>query len=290
MPILFGMLSVVWLFSAPFIAQRYCPCDQKTAAASSAQLGGAATGDALFIADQKNNFKVSASENLIFPTGICAFFMPLPEAVDEAFYSLANHLKAHPGRILVVEGAYHSSEENSCKNDPNLGLARSKVMVDHLVALGISQKQMRLVAKEKPLRIQDGQVYGGMSFRIIGGTSPEIEARLRKNKMVFQFEKNEMNLELDAWQQNYFEDMKQYLSQNPKAKVLVGGHTDDKGKPAWNKRLSRKRAQFVAEFMNENGISSRNLLVTGHGPDQPISPNDSEENRQKNRRVEVTIQ
>jgi len=288
---LFGLLSVLWIFLAPHLSNRFCPCEKSSgaAAATAFVVGNENSDNVLLISDSEYGFQASASEGLIFPVGICAFLMPLPEGVEQAFQALFTHLKTNPDRILVIRGCYFPKENNSCTNDPDLGLARAKVMRNHLEAMGIDAKQIRMDSKSRNLKIVDGAVLNGLSFSFMNADGASVEKRLRKEKVILYFEKNEMDIQLDAQQQNYLSDLKLYLAQNPKAKVLVSGHTDDKGKDAWNRRLSRKRAQVVADFMKKNGISSRNIIIRAYGPDYPIAPNDTESNREKNRRVEVTI-
>ena len=73
----------------------------------------------------------------------------------------------------------------------------------------------------------------------------------------------------------------------PDAVIMVAGHTDSKGSDAYNQKLSKKRANSVAEyFIASHEISSDRLIIKGFGEKQPIVGNDSEENRFKNRRVE----
>lgn len=69
--------------------------------------------------------------------------------------------------------------------------------------------------------------------------------------------------------------------------VIIVGHTDSEGSESYNQNLSETRAQAVADYLNtRQGISKTRLLVRGLGESRPIAPNDSEEGRSKNRRVE----
>jgi OOP family OmpA-OmpF porin len=69
--------------------------------------------------------------------------------------------------------------------------------------------------------------------------------------------------------------------------VIIVGHTDSGGSESYNQNLSETRAQAVADYLNtRHGISKTSLLVGGLGESRPIAPNDSEEGRSKNRRVE----
>jgi outer membrane protein OmpA-like peptidoglycan-associated protein len=69
----------------------------------------------------------------------------------------------------------------------------------------------------------------------------------------------------------------------------IDGYTDSKGSVAFNKKLSKARAQAVANMLIANGIDKSRIVVRGFGKDNPICDNKTEEGRQCNRRVEVVI-
>jgi OOP family OmpA-OmpF porin len=71
--------------------------------------------------------------------------------------------------------------------------------------------------------------------------------------------------------------------------VLVEGHTDNIGKPAYNKTLSDKRAASVVKWLMQHGIDKARLRSAGLGMTRPIASNDDDVGRQKNRRVEFHI-
>jgi outer membrane protein OmpA-like peptidoglycan-associated protein len=80
-----------------------------------------------------------------------------------------------------------------------------------------------------------------------------------------------------------------FLNGNPSVRVEIGGHTDNSGSDEYNRQLSEKRALSVYSYLNKYGIDKKRLLLKGYGPDQPIASNDSEEGRQRNRRIEFRI-
>ncbi|MEO0528631.1 MAG: OmpA family protein, partial [Bacteroidota bacterium] len=75
-----------------------------------------------------------------------------------------------------------------------------------------------------------------------------------------------------------------------KGKVMVEGHTDDVGNAVDNQKLSLERARSVSQTLKEY-LSGKKFQFgeKGYGENQPIVKNDSEENRQKNRRVEIVV-
>jgi outer membrane protein OmpA-like peptidoglycan-associated protein len=76
------------------------------------------------------------------------------------------------------------------------------------------------------------------------------------------------------------------LQQNPNMRIEVQGHTDNKGAPAYNLKLSDRRAASVRKYLVGKGTSSDRLVSHGYGLTRPLVPNDSEQNRALNRRVQ----
>lgn len=72
-------------------------------------------------------------------------------------------------------------------------------------------------------------------------------------------------------------------------RILLEGHTDDTGAEAFNMELSKKRAEAVGAYMEANGVQRTRITEKWYGEEQPKFPNDSEANREKNRRVEIGI-
>jgi len=78
------------------------------------------------------------------------------------------------------------------------------------------------------------------------------------------------------------------LSTDPQLNIRVVGHTDNQGKPEYNLDLSRRRAAtIVRELTSKYSIAANRLDSFGCGLYAPVAPNDSEEGRAKNRRVEL---
>jgi OOP family OmpA-OmpF porin len=77
---------------------------------------------------------------------------------------------------------------------------------------------------------------------------------------------------------------------NPDLHVEFQGHTDNTGNDAYNQQLSEQRANNVKNILIKQGVSKKQLSTQGFGKTRPLSPNDSDDNRAKNRRVESVIQ
>ncbi|MEN2997922.1 MAG: OmpA family protein [Brevinematia bacterium] len=72
-------------------------------------------------------------------------------------------------------------------------------------------------------------------------------------------------------------------------KIRVEGHTDNIGSYEYNLKLSRARAESVRSELIKSGISADRITAEGYSFDRPIAPNDTEEGRARNRRVEFVL-
>ena len=79
------------------------------------------------------------------------------------------------------------------------------------------------------------------------------------------------------------------LNKVTSVKLNVGGHTDSTGNAAANKALSQRRAQAVVDYLKSKGVDASKLVAEGHGSDQPVAENTTEEGRFKNRRIEFSV-
>ncbi|MDB5241807.1 MAG: flagellar motor protein MotB [Spirosoma sp.] len=80
-----------------------------------------------------------------------------------------------------------------------------------------------------------------------------------------------------------------FMKANPSVRIEIAGHTDDRGDPAANLLLSQKRAQAVVAYLTHAGIEPGRMQAIGYGKVRPAVPNTSDENRQRNRRIEWRV-
>ena len=77
----------------------------------------------------------------------------------------------------------------------------------------------------------------------------------------------------------------------PKGRTRIEGHTDSKGDDAYNQKLSERRAESVKRWLVEKeGLDGSRMTTKGWGEAKPVVPNDTDANRQKNRRVQAIVE
>lgn len=76
---------------------------------------------------------------------------------------------------------------------------------------------------------------------------------------------------------------------NPGLHIEIAGHTDNVGDRRLNQALSENRAKVITNYLINRGVMQNRLKPNGYGDSRPVSPNDSEDNKKKNRRVEFVV-
>lgn len=79
------------------------------------------------------------------------------------------------------------------------------------------------------------------------------------------------------------------LQKNKTMRIEVRGHSDNVGNEDDNQKLSEARAKAIVDYLVSKNVDKNRLSYKGLGSKQPIAPNDNEEGRKKNRRVEFVV-
>jgi outer membrane protein OmpA-like peptidoglycan-associated protein len=79
------------------------------------------------------------------------------------------------------------------------------------------------------------------------------------------------------------------LAKYPNTDLMIVGHTDAQGPDSYNMTLSERRAAAASNYLATQGVTRARLRSAGRGESEPVASNDTESDRQKNRRVEVAI-
>jgi len=112
----------------------------------------------------------------------------------------------------------------------------------------------------------------------VGGT-------YKLNNILFETNSSSLN----KASENIIADFATFLKENPKVKVAIHGHTDSEGDANQNMKLSNDRANAVYSYLIQIGIDASRLSYKGFGQTKPITGNDSEEGKARNRRTEFVV-
>lgn len=116
---------------------------------------------------------------------------------------------------------------------------------------------------------------------------PAPEVIVIKREALFDFDRAEIK---PAARQSLSEAAANLKSQPAIEEIVISGHTDAVGPDAYNQELSKKRAESVKQFLVNEGIVSKRIVIQALGEERPIASNDTDTGRAQNRRVEITVQ
>lgn len=156
---------------------------------------------------------------------------------------------------------------------------------EYIFSVPLGKKYLIEYTKEKypPVRIEFDFTETEMYGEIIQNVS------MNKSIVVENINFASGSAELQPESFSELDKVIEFLLEQPTVMVEVQAHTDDVGSPASNLTLSEKRAESVVKYIVSKGVEKERVIAKGYGLTQPLVPNDSPENRAKNRRVEMKV-
>ena|SRR5438132_10578880 len=149
-----------------------------------------------------------------------------------------------------------------------------------------------------------GGVAGAAAGAIVGAMMDRQERELRQiqgvnvtrtapgelnvsvqNEVLFDFNSSALR----SSSRTSLQQMAEVFQKYPDTTLSVQGHTDSIGSAAYNKRLSERRADSVAGYLQDLGVRSSRIQTIGYGKSQPRATNSTAAGRQLNRRVEIHV-
>lgn len=82
----------------------------------------------------------------------------------------------------------------------------------------------------------------------------------------------------------------EYLRSHPSARILLAGHTDERGSREYNIALGERRAKTIADILYGDGVMRNQVRVVSYGKERPATYGHDDESRKQNRRVELTYE
>ena len=104
---------------------------------------------------------------------------------------------------------------------------------------------------------------------------------------IVYFDTDKVDLKADAKPE--LDKIHDFLKKNPTYSVKIAGHTDNTGTPERNLGISENRAKAVVGYLAAKGITTKRSFAKGYGQAEPLNGNASEEEKKKNRRVEISF-
>lgn len=109
------------------------------------------------------------------------------------------------------------------------------------------------------------------------------------NNVKVEFKLGEAVIQMNDEIQTYINDLTNYIKNTPGRRILIWGHTCNLGKESKNIELGMQRAEAMRKLLISAGCPINRVMARSKGSSEPLVPNTSEANRQKNRRIEIVI-
>ncbi len=189
---------------------------------------------------------------------------------------------------IIYEKLPDGKETGISQTNPETGEYEIRLPTGHLYGLRSEAEGKISGSQNIDLRgMTAEQVIDAQDFNLdpieVSTIAPDITIVL--NNIFFDFDKSllkaESGPELDR--------MVELLKEKPTMEIEIAGHTDNIGTDKYNMALSERRSKTVVAYLIRQGISRKRLKAKYFGETRPLETNDTEEGREKNRRVEFKI-
>ena len=180
------------------------------------------------------------------------------------------------GQWAVAVEARHSYEWNIWGSKGQVVHHENLTFIAGLNHRAVLIKQTQRIAKPVPTETPPVQTIAA---------EPVAAVTISSSEPLLYFERS--TYELSPVTRQRLEQWAAWWQQNPTKKIKIEGHSDNIGDARLNQLLSENRAKVVATYLFNHGVPDNCLYYEGFGSTKPAFPNDNEENRKKNRRVEI---
>ena len=208
--------------------------------------------------------------------------------------SVAGIMKKDTFYNLSIKGLFRENEEGIWSGIyEDLGTARAAGVRALLISMGIPEKHISLesdlFAGEKMSEPLEFALYN------TGDAIPEEFSKVQFSftNMTYSDANFELNSDVFAPGEAfkfYADSVVTYFELNPDRSLTIIGHCDNSGTEKYNYDLGLRRAKNTRIYFEKLGLNPEVIKTDSKGETEPIAPNDTDENRQKNRRVNFIIE
>ncbi len=206
-----------------------------------------------------------------------------PEDVKQAeFYLIDEQKKPMTNVEVVMEAQKTGKKVGSYRPDPNTGKVTIPVPNDQVYTIHVEKEGY--ISKSQPIPVQKP----GQPLTIKPDLRPTSVKRMTETgqtltlNLLFDYDQAVLHTES-------LPELRRVAEQAKKdnLRMNVNGYTDNAGNPAYNLELSKRRAEAAKQALVNFGIPADRITASGFGEEKPVAPNDTEDNRAQNRRVEL---
>lgn len=135
-----------------------------------------------------------------------------------------------------------------------------------------------------PMGVPGNAAYGNGGSLVNNSAQVQAAAQNIQGIVYFDFDSSEITDQAAA----VLEGQIEFLAQNPDARVLIAGHTDERGSREYNHALGERRAQAVRSYLAAKGVNNAQIETISYGEERPAVAGSDEAAYSQNRRAELS--
>ncbi len=228
----------------------------------------------------------SSTKEAIGQTDIFSIGLPIgarPEAVVVTYGRVLDAETREPlGAVVVYEKLPGGERVGTANSDPSTG--KFRVVLVKGQRYGVHAESEGYYPLSETFDARGITEYASIERDLL--LSPiKKNVAIRLNNVFFDVGKYDLRPESFP----ELDRLSELLTKREEIRIELGGHTDNVGSSDDNKKLSQDRVNSVMAYVLSKGVNKNRLTANGYGESAPVDTNNTEEGRQKNRRVEFTI-
>jgi peptidoglycan-associated lipoprotein len=149
----------------------------------------------------------------------------------------------------------------------------------------VKEKELARIKEEEAKKLKEQELEKSMVAKKEQGIEGVVyESKLFKD-IHFEFDKYDVRRE----DEEVLRENAAWLKKNPKMKIQIEGHCDERGTAEYNLALGERRANMTKKYLLSLGISSDRISTISYGEEKPLDPGHNEEAWAKNRRAHTVV-
>lgn len=187
--------------------------------------------------------------------------------------------KSEEAGRLEAERAAKEAKEKEAREAKERELAR------------IKEEEARIKEEEARIKEEEAKLArrGDLEKNLVAKKERGIEGEVFESKLLkdihFDFDKYDIRLE----DEGILKENAAWLKKNPKMKIQIEGHCDERGTAEYNLALGERRANMTKRYLVSLGIASNRISIISYGEERPLDPGHHEEAWTKNRRAHIVV-
>jgi peptidoglycan-associated lipoprotein len=149
----------------------------------------------------------------------------------------------------------------------------------------LKERELARLKEEEAKLARRGELEKSLVAKKEQGIEGEVfESKLLKD-IHFDFDKYDIRREDEI----ILRENAAFLKKNPKMKIQIEGHCDERGTSNYNLALGERRANMTKRYLVSLGIASDRISTISYGEERPLDPGHNEEAWAKNRRAHIVV-